>query len=196
VNSMTIKDLSALIKTQRLEMRRLDATAENARLVFDALKNESPDDYIFNPIAWEFHKMLPDTVDEMHAQMKKEDESYNTYHGFCYGIFLDNELIGCRSFYLFKDTKTLKTAHAWFLKRFRNMGFGQETMAVFEKIGFEQLGANRVFRRCSADNVASAEHIKRAGYHLDGINRQGNVDAAGRIYDEMLWSKLRSEYKG
>jgi len=62
---MTIKELPDIIKTERLEMRRLAPTTKNARLVFDALKNESADDYCFNPIVHEFNKVLPDTVDEM-----------------------------------------------------------------------------------------------------------------------------------
>ena len=66
--------------------------------------------------------------------------------------------------------------------------------AEIERIAFEKLGANRITRQCSKDNVRSANSIKSSGFHLDGIARQGGVYSDGKLYDNMMWSKLRSEY--
>ena len=35
------------LKTERLELRIMEPTPENAALIFDVLKNENPDDYKF-----------------------------------------------------------------------------------------------------------------------------------------------------
>ena len=64
--------------------------------------------------------------------------------------------------------------------------------AEIERIAFENLGANRIVRQCSKDNVRSANSIKSSGFHLDGIARQSGVYPDGKLYDNMMWSKLRS----
>ncbi len=63
-----------------------------------------------------------------------------------------------------------------------------------EKIAFGTLGANRITRQCSADNVRSANSIRSSGFHLDGTARQGGVYPDNKLYDNMIWSKLKSEY--
>ena len=63
-----------------------------------------------------------------------------------------------------------------------------------ERIAFETMDANRITRQCSKDNLRSANSIKSSGFHLDGIARQSGVYSDGKLYDNMIWSKLRSEY--
>ena len=42
-----IKQLPRIIKTVRLEMRQLDVTHENAEIIFNAIKDENPSDFLF-----------------------------------------------------------------------------------------------------------------------------------------------------
>ena len=90
--------------------------------------------------------------------------------------------------------RTLQMATVWLVRSAWGHGFARETSDEIERIAFEKLGANRITRQCSKDNVRSANSIKSSGFHLDGIARQGGVYPDGKLYDNMMWSKLRSEY--
>ena len=188
-----IKSLPKIIKTARLEIRQLDATLENAQIVFDAVKNENPSDFYFNRIC--NTNLVPKTADEMLKQMQVEagwaaDNGINLY------IFHDGNLIGYRRLYFHDDpTKTLQMAAVWLGRSAWGNGFARETSDVIEKIAFETLGANRITRQCSVDNVRSANSIRSSGFHLDGIERQGGVYPDNKLYDMMMWSKLKSEYE-
>ena len=187
-----IKKLPKVIKTKRLEMRQLNATSENAKLVFDAVKNENPDNFYFNPIA---ENAVPKTIKEMLKKMQQEDE-YSKSNGANYYIFHTDKLIGYRRFHFFDDaTKTLQMSIVWLTRSAWGNGFAKETSDKIEAIAFYTLGANRITRQCSTENVRSAKSIKSSGFHLDGISRQSGVYPDNKVYDVMFWSKLKSEYK-
>ena len=188
-----IKQLSQVIKTTRLEMRQLDVTSENAKIVFDAVKNENPADFYYNPIG--NTNIIPATVEEMLKQMQVEAK-HTTDNGVNYYIFHDGNLIGYRRLFFHDDaTKTLQMSAVWLVRTAWGHGFARETSDAVERIAFETLGANRITRQCSIDNVRSANSIKSSGFHLDGIARQGGVYFDNKLYDNMIWSKLKSEYR-
>ena len=189
-----IKNLPKIIKTPRLELRQLDVTPENAQLIFDAVKDENPDDFVFNPIVDD--KVIPTCADDMLRQMQRESE-WTADNGANLYIFLDGKPIGYRRIYFFDNaTKTLQRANTWLVHSAWGRGFALESYQAIERIAFEELGANRITSQCSTENTRSANSIKRAGFHLDGVARQGGVYPNGRLYDNMMWSKLRSEYAG
>lgn len=188
-----IKNLPKVIKTARLELRQLESTLENAQLIFDAVKNEKPDDFYFNTIAHERGRLLPESVDEMLQIMEKEAR-WVLNSGIIFYIFLQNKLIGYRRFFFQEENRTLRGSNTWFLKSERQKGFGRESFEIIEKIAFNEMNANRCTRDCSVDNILSAKGIKADGFHLDGISRQDFVYPDGKLYDNMMWSKLKSEY--
>lgn len=187
-----IKKLPKIIKTERLEMRQLDVTPDNAKIVFEAVKNENPADFYYNKIC--NNSAVPSNADEILKQMQIEyqwvsDNGINLY------IFHNGKLIGYRRLFFHDDaTKTLQMATVWLVRSAWGHGFARETSDAIEKIAFETLGANRITRQCSADNVRSANSIRSSGFHLDGIARQGGVYPDNKLYDNMIWSKLKSEY--
>ena len=187
-----IKKLPKIIKTERLEMRQLDVTPDNAKIVFEAVKNENPADFYYNQIC--NNSAVPSNADEILKQMQIEyqwasDNGINLY------IFHNGKLIGYRRLFFHDDaTKTSQMATVWLVRSAWGHGFARETSDAIEKIAFETLGANRITRQCSADNVRSANSIRSSGFHLDGIARQGGVYPDNKLYDNMIWSKLKSEY--
>lgn len=188
-----IKNLPEVIKTLRLEMRQLDVTAENAKLIFDAVRDENPADFYFKPIGVE--NTVPMDADEMLRRMQRT-ENYAGNNGACYYVFENGRLIGFRRFYFFDDpTRTFQMSEVWFVRRAWGHGYSHETYDAFERIAFEELGANRITRQCSAENTRSANSIRASGFHLDGVARMGGVYSDNRLYDNMMWSKLKSEYK-
>ena len=200
-----IKDFPTIIKTERLEMRQLEPTLENAALVFDALKNEDPEDFKFNPTTAfdpQLKKnqiILPESVEDMLETMKEKTiwctgDTYND-PGATYYIFLDDKLIGFRRIHWNESFKTLQSSEAWLVKSARHNGYAKESMDAIEKLAFVDFEANRITRQCNAMNVQSAKSIERSGFHLDGIARQSIVNPDGYFGDNMMWSKLKSEYK-
>ena len=187
-----IKQLPQIIKTSRLEMRQLDVTPENAEMIFDAIKNENPSDFYFNPIGVD--NIIPKSVDEVLKFMQRESD-WTADNGVALYMFQNDKFIGYRRLFFHNDaTRTLQMATVWLVRSAWGYGFARETSAEIERIAFENLGANRIVRQCSKDNVRSANSIKSSGFHLDGIARQGGVYSNGKLYDNMMWSKLRSEY--
>jgi len=73
--------------------------------------------------------------------------------------------------------------------------FSRETYEVLEKITFETLGTNRITRQCSTENIRSTNSIRASGFHLDGVSRMGGIYPDGKVYDNMIWSRLKSEYE-
>lgn len=188
----SIKKLPKIIKTERLEMRQLDVTPDNAQIVFEAVKNENPADFYYNQIC--NNSAVPSNADEILKQMQIESQ-WASDNGINLYIFHNGKLVGYRRLYFHDDaTKTLQMATVWLVRSAWGYGFARETSDAIEKIAFETLGANRITCQCSVDNVRSANSIRSSGFHLDGIARQGGVYPDNKLYDNMIWSKLKSEY--
>jgi RimJ/RimL family protein N-acetyltransferase len=187
-----IKKLPKIIKTERLEMRQLDVTPDNAQIVFEAVKDEKSEDFYYNQIC--NNSAVPANADEMLKQMQIESQ-WVSDNGVNLYIFHNGNLIGYRRLYFHDDaTKTLQMSAVWLVRSAWGKGFASETSNEIEKIAFETLGANRITRQCSADNIRSANSIRSSGFHLDGIARQGGVYPDNKLYDNMMWTKLKSEY--
>ena len=186
-----IKQLPRIIKTARLEMRQLDVTRENAEMIFDVIKNENPSDFYFNPIGGD--NIVPKSADEVLKFMQRESD-WTADNGVALYLFQKDKFIGYRRLFFDNVTRTLQMATVWLVRSAWGHGFARETSDEIERIAFENLGANRIVRQCSKDNVRSANSIKSSGFHLDGIARQSGVYPDGKLYDNMMWSKLRSEY--
>lgn len=187
-----IKQLPKIIKTSRLEMRQLAATYENAQMIFDAVKNENPSDFYFNPIG--IDNIIPQSADEVLKWMQRESD-WTADNGVALYLFQNDKFIGYRRLFFHNDaTRTLQMATVWLVRSAWGNGFARETSDEIERIAFETMDANRIVRQCSKDNLRSANSIKSSGFHLDGIARQSAVYPDGKLYDNMMWSKLRSEY--
>ena len=187
-----IKQLPRVIKTARLEMRQLDVTHENAQMIFDAVKNENPSDFYFNSIGVD--NVVPKSADEVLKFMQRESD-WTADNGVALYLFQNDKFIGYRRLFFHNDvTRTLQMATVWLVRSAWGHGFARETSDEIERIAFENLCANRITRQCSKDNLRSANSIKSSGFHLDGIARQSGVYSDGKLYDNMIWSKLRSEY--
>lgn len=193
------------IKTQRLELRQLEPTLENAQIVFDVLRHENPDDYKYNPTTAfdpalkKKQTNLPATVEDMLQTMQEkqiwlEGDSYNS-PGVIYYIFNNDKLIGLRRIHYHVNMKTVQISENWLIASARGHGFAKESMDAIEKLAFVDMGANRITRQCDTLNTASANSIKSSGFNLDGIARQSIIRDDGSFGDNMMWSKLKSEYK-
>ena len=176
------------LKTKRLELRVLAPTEENAKLLWDAVKNENPNDFKYSLI-------MPKSEQEALETMQKQD-SYCQDTGVCWYIFHNNDLIGFQRIHYWESNKTLQFSEVWLVRSAWGKGFNKELHDFIEKIAFQDLKIHRATRQCMADNVRSKKSIERSGYHLDGRMRDSNLMPDGTWMDHLNFTKLETEYKG
>ena len=178
------------LKTERLEMRILEPTEENARLVWNALKNENPEDFKYAPMVE--NGILPKSQAETLQMMQKHKKWCN--NGVDWYIFYNNNLVGYQRIHYWPENRTVQCSDVWFLKKYWGKGFNQEIHKKIEEIAFEKLQANRICRQCIKDNKNSYESIKKSGFHHDGDERQSFRMPDGKFMDQCRFSKLIGEY--
>ena len=179
------------LKTERLEMRILEPTPENAMLVWNALKNEKTDDFKYAPMVSD--GILPKSQDETLQMMQRQKEWCN--NGVGWYIFYNNNLIGYQRIHFWPENRTIQCSEVWFLRKYWGQGFNQEVHKKIEEIAFERLQANRIRRQCIKGNENSFNSIKKSGFHFDGEERQSFRMQDGTFLNQCLFSKLLCEYK-
>lgn len=181
------------IKTERLELRVLKPTIANAQMLWDVLKNENPADYQYMRYSASYKNHLPESVDELLKLMQRE-AGYKD--GVVWYIFHNGKFVGYQRFHYIDHCDTIQCSSVWFIKSARGQGFNQEVHKLIDKLGFEELGVNRICRQAMEGNICSVNSIKKAGYQLDGVERAANKMPDGTYMNHLLFSKLKSEYKG
>ena len=181
------------IKTERLQLRTLEPTLENAKLIWDTIKNEDPKDFQYTRFSPKYDKSLPESVDEVLAIMKN-DEKMSNENGAIWYIFHNNKLIGYQRIHYWERNKTLQFAEVWFIKSAWGNGFNREIHDMLEHIAFEKLHVHRTARQCMAINIRSKKSIMNSGYHLDGTIRDSNLMPDGTWVDHLNFTKLETEY--
>lgn len=178
------------IKTERLELRILEATKENAELVWGVLKRQNKQDFQYATMT---DRILPESLEKTLTMMQNQAEWCKS-NGVNWYVFYNDKLIGYQRLFYWENNKTIQCADVWLDREYWGNGFNQEIHRKIEEMAFEKLGANRICRQCVKDNKESFNSITKSGFHLDGINRQFFVMPDGTYADQCLFSKLKSEY--
>ena len=181
------------LKTERLELRILEPTSENAQIVWNAIKGENPADFAFIRFSPKYDKPLPESVDEVLAIIQN-DEKMATENGAVWYVFHDGKLVGYTRIHYWDSNKTLQIAAVWLVKSAWGYGFYKEIRDTLEKIAFKDLKIHRAGIQCMAGNVRSKSSIERSGYHLDGRMRDANMMPDGTWMDHLVFTKLAGEY--
>jgi diamine N-acetyltransferase len=79
-------------------------------------------------------------------------------------------------------------------KRFWNQGFGSEAMSLMLQYGFNTLNLNRIFLRVYETNLRATRSYEKAGFILEGRQRQAHFQD-GKYIDVLMLSVLRSEIR-
>jgi len=79
-------------------------------------------------------------------------------------------------------------------KRYWNQGYGRDAMVLMLRHAFFSLGLNRVYLRVYETNPRAAHSYQKAGFVLEGRQRQGHFQD-GKFIDVLLMSVLRSEWQ-
>jgi len=78
-------------------------------------------------------------------------------------------------------------------KEFWNQGYGTETMQLFLKHGFETLNFNRIFLVVFENNPRAIRAYEKAGFVLEGRQRQA-MFMDGEYIDVLMMSVLRRDF--
>ena len=178
-------------KTERLELKILEATMENAELVWNVLKRQNKQDFQYAPMT---DSILPESLEETLTMMQNQAEWCKS-NGVNLYVFYNDKLIGYQRLFYWEKNKTIQCADVWLDREYWGNGFNQEIHRKIEELAFENLGANRICRQCVKDNKESFNSITKSGFHLDGTNRQYFAMPDGTYLDQCLFSKLACEYK-
>ena len=181
------------LKTQRLELRIMEPTLENAKIVWDVVKNENPDDFKFIFYSKNYTKHLPESEQDTLETMKQENKN-TANNGVVWYVFQNGKLIGHHGIYYFDSNDSAQGGDIWFIKSAQGKGFNKEIYNLLEKLAFKELKANRFARTCDANNINSKKCILSGGYHLDGQIRASNKHADETYSDRLIFTKLASEY--
>ncbi len=182
------------IKTERLQLRILEPTQKNAKLVWNAIKNENPKNFKF--IFWspKYKKVFPESLDETLETMKQD--AYDTAHnGVVWYVFYNGKLIGHHGIFYHESNNSIQSGNIWFITAAQRHGFNSEIFKNIEKIAFEKLKANRIGYQCDIKNIGSKKSIMKNGFHRDGRIRDSYKYPNGTYSDMSIFTKLAREYK-
>lgn len=181
------------LKTERLELRILEPTMENAKLIWDAIKDQDPKNFKF--IFWspKYKKAFPESLRETYETMK-QDARDTAQHGVVWYVFYNGKLIGHHGVFYFDSNNSVQSGNIWFITSAQRHGFNSEIFKTIENIAFEKLKANRVAYQCDAKNIGSKKSIMKNGFHQDGRIRGSYKYPNGTYSDAFIFTKLAREY--
>jgi RimJ/RimL family protein N-acetyltransferase len=182
------------LKTQRLELRILEPTLENAKLVWDVLKNEKKENFSYIHFSPKYDKPLPESLEETLETMKNFADSWKNY-GVIWYVFHNGNLIGNHGIGYNKEFDSVNGGNVWFIKSAWGHGFNREVHDLLEKMVFEELKSHRMVRQCMANNERSQKSITGSGFKLEGRLREHAQLPDGTWTDHLIFSKLKSEYR-
>lgn len=116
-------------------------------------------------------------------------------HHFAVRRIDDNEFLGRVTCF---DLNTRnRSAEIGFLlgPQFRKKGYAREAVSLLLSHLFDVLGLNKAMAQTGEFNEGSIGLLKGLGFKQDGRLRQHH-EIDGHLYDDLLFSLLKSEYKG
>jgi len=81
----------------------------------------------------------------------------------------------------------------WCCTSFTGRGLVTEAVRAISYFAFEHLGAERLEIRCDSQNVRSIRVAEGAGFHRDGVFRNGDLRLGGSLEHTVVFSLVRSD---
>jgi len=111
-----------------------------------------------------------------------------------YGIFVDGVFVGYAG--ICGISKINKSGEYFIFignKDYWGKGIGTQVSQMMVKMGFQELGLNRIMLTVSVPNVAGVKAYERAGFVLEGKFREAAL-RNGKYHDKLVMSILKSEW--
>lgn len=83
----------------------------------------------------------------------------------------------------------------WCCLPHQGCGYVTEVVRALTRVGFEQMGANRIEIRCDPRNARSRHVAERAGYKLEAELRHEQVGPDGALRNTLIYALFPDEYR-
>ena len=173
------------IKTPRLNLRVMEPTRENARMIFDIIERNR--EYLE---AWQGHFEYLNNVDDVVAYLNKRKNQIGANEGVCFYILLGENIIG-RIRFSVRDNDSCEIGY-WLDESATGHGYMGEALSALETELFK-FGFNRIIIDVDAGNLPSENVARRAGYQLEKrIPMNSWAKCVGKC-DSMIFIKSNSK---
>ena len=187
---MVRKNCPPLIETERLILRvpsASDAPAANAAQSesFAELRH------------WMKWAGKPISVEETTTYARMASELFGSGQDFALWAFLrstDEFVLACGLHHCDWDVPKFEIGY-WCRTSYQGHGYVTEAVRALTRVGFEQLGANRIEIRCDARNSRSRRVAERAGYRLEAELKNDSRAPDGLLRNTLIYALLPDEYR-
>ena len=184
-------ELPLVLKGPRIELRTLEPTFENSKMIYKAVEDSRA--HIAEWLPWAELEAY-NRPEETFAFLKEKNEGRKNGTAFSFGIFFENEYVGNIDIGNISDRNKHGYIGYWLAKDATGKGIIREAMKFIEKAVFEA-GLNKIQIECNSKNVRSANVAQKLGYHLDGELRDDRIMKDGSFSNTIVFSKLKSEWQ-
>ncbi|MDM8159172.1 GNAT family protein [Labilibaculum sp. K2S] len=161
-------------------------TPENLSLFYKWIRDEEAIIYSLSV----FQAMKTDQqIEDWYAQSIKDNRNSN------HGIYADGVFVGYAGI---SGISNINKSGEYFIfigdKNYWGKGIGTQVTQMIVKMGFEELGLNRIMLSVSVPNVGGVKAYERAGFVLEGRFREAAL-RNGEYHDKLVMSVLKSEWR-
>lgn len=180
-------EFPAVLTVGNFRLQKIPATAESADIIYNIFASDS----------YAFRFWMPSGVYNSPADVLGDYSRSGARKDMClYGIYQDNELLGEIGF----ANGTSVARHRgfigyWLKKSARDRGIISSLMGEILRVGFNQVGFEKIIIQCAAENLPARKIAERFGFALDGVLRREIEWTDGTYGDECVYSKLKSEWE-
>jgi RimJ/RimL family protein N-acetyltransferase len=186
---MTKKNCPPRIETERLILRTpsvFDAPAANAAQLESLAELQR----------WMKWANSPITLEETTAYARMASEVFGAGEDFALWAFLkstDEFVLACGLHHCDWDVPKFEIGY-WCRTAYQGHGYVTEAVRALTRVGFEQLGANRIEIRCDARNSRSRRVAERAGYRLEAKLKNDSRAPDGLLRNTLIYALFPDEY--
>jgi len=137
------------------------------------------------------------TLEETTAHALKATENFQAGEDFPVWGFLKNTgefVVGCGLHRVDWEVPKFEIGY-WCRSSYQRNGFVTEAVKALTRIGFEQLGANRMEIRCDSRNVRSYLMAERTGYQLEAELKHEQRAPDGILRTTLIYALFPDEYR-
>ena len=156
--------------------------------IFNTIDNER--DYLGKWLPFvETTKDLSHTKGFVDAAVDAQEDKFE----YIFTIRLRNEFVGLIGFKS-TDKQNKKTEIGyWLSEKYQKQGIVTKSVNRLCDFAFNDLELNRVQIKCAVKNISSKNIPKKLGFHIEGIERHGELLSGNIFTDLEVYSKLKRE---
>jgi RimJ/RimL family protein N-acetyltransferase len=179
------------IETERLVIRCYDPS--DAPLLKDAVDRSR--DHLWPWMPWTPEQ--PEPLEDVVMRLREFRAQFDRDENWIYGVFTPDEslIVGGTGLHPRGGDGSLEIGY-WIAADMTRLGYATEVAAVLTRVGFEQVGLDRVDIQVDPANTASRGIPEKLGFvHEATLRRRLQRRAGEPRGDSMVWTMLREEYE-